>query len=177
MRDITRKLPLERLEVYLPLLKLYQRVLAQKRGDANKIYSLHEPDVKCYSKGKENKKFDPIAIWFGSKASVVVDQATGIIMGALNFTETLHDSKTLPEVLELYERREGHQAKEVIADRGYKGLKSYKGSKFFIVTPDKYIIKKQRKNHNKRAAVEPVIRHLKKDYRLCRNYLKGNPRR
>ena len=33
---------------------------------------------------KEHKKFE-----FGSKASIVVDQATGIIMGAINFTETL----------------------------------------------------------------------------------------
>ncbi len=49
----------------------------------HKIYSLHEPDVKCYSKGKEHKKFE-----FGSKVSIIVDQATGIIMGAMNFTET-----------------------------------------------------------------------------------------
>lgn len=69
--------------------------MSQKRSDTDKIYSLHEPDVKCYSKGKEHKKFE-----FGSKASVLIDQGTGIIMGAINFTETLHDSKTLPEVLE-----------------------------------------------------------------------------
>ncbi|MBC7534599.1 MAG: hypothetical protein H7258_02775 [Ferruginibacter sp.] len=56
VRDIARKLPLERLGVYLPTLKLYQRVLSQKRGDTDKIYSLHEPDVKCYAKGKEHKK-------------------------------------------------------------------------------------------------------------------------
>ena len=168
VREITRKLPLERLGVYLPELKIYQRVLSQKRTDSNKIYSLHEPDVKCYSKGKEHKKFE-----FGSKASIIIDQGTGIIMGAINFTETLHDSKTLPTALEQYERLNGRQAKEVFADRGYKGIKNYKGSNIYIPQPNKNITKAQRKKHSKRAAIEPIIGHLKKDYRLCRNYLKG----
>ena len=168
VREIARKLPLERLGIYLPSLKLYQRVLSQKRSDSNKIYSLHEPDVKCYSKGKEHKKFE-----FGSKASFLVDQASGIIMGALNFTESLHDSKTLPEVLEQYERINGVEAKEVFPDRGYKGIKEYKASKIHGPKPDKNITKQQRKNHSRRAAIEPVIGHLKQDHRLCRNFLKG----
>ena len=168
VREIARKLPLDSLGVYLPALKLYQRVLSQKRSDCNKIYSLHEPEVKCYSKGKEHKKFE-----FGSKASILVDQQTGIIMGALNFTETLHDSKTLPEVLEQFERLNGKEVKEVIVDRGYQGIKNYKDSKIYVPKPDKNITKKQRRKHSKRAAIEPVIGHLKQDYRLCRNYLKG----
>ena len=141
VRELARKLPLERLGVYLPSLKLYQRVLSQKRGDSNKIYSLHEPDVKCYSKGKEHKKFE-----FGSKVSIVVDQATGIIMGAINFTETLHDSKTLPEVLEQFERLNGQEAKEVMVDRGYKGLKTYKASKIYVPNQIKTSPKSNAKN-------------------------------
>jgi transposase, IS5 family len=168
VREIARKLPLARLGAHLKGLKLFQRVLSQKRGDTDKIYSLHEPDVKCYSKGKEHKKFE-----FGSKASVLIDQGTGIIMGAINFTQTLHDSKTLPEVLEQYERLNGKQAKEVFADRGYRGIKQYKESGILVPKPDKNITKAQRKKHSKRAAIEPVIGHLKQHYRLCRNYLKG----
>ena len=168
VRDIARKLPLDRLGLYLPALKLYQRVLAQKREDHNKIYSLHEPDVKCYSKGKEHKKFE-----FGSKASILVDQATGIIMGAINFTQTIHDSKTLPEVLDQFERLNGKQPKEVYVDRGYRGIKQYKQSNICVPAPNKHITKQQRKRHSRRSAIEPVIGHLKKDYRLCRNYLKG----
>lgn len=34
---------------------LFKRVLAQKRADRNKVYSLHEPEVQCISKGKEHK--------------------------------------------------------------------------------------------------------------------------
>ena len=168
VREIARKLPLASLGKHLPALKLYQRVLSQKRGDSDKIYSLHEPNVKCYAKGKEHKKFE-----FGSKASILIDQHTGIIMGAINFTQTLHDSKTLPEVLEQYERLTGKQPKEVFADRGYKGIKHYKDAVICVPKPDKSISKKQRKSHSKRAAIEPVIGHLKQDYRLCRNYLKG----
>lgn len=168
LRDIARKLPLERLGQYLPDFKLYQLILSQKRGDSNKIYSLHEPDVKCYSKGKDHKKFE-----FGSKASVIVDQSTGIIVGALNFTETLHDSKTIPEALEQYERLNGTLPKEVYVDRGYRGKSEYRTAKICVPKPDKNITKARRKKHSRRAAIEPVIGHLKQHYRLCRNYLKG----
>ena len=58
-------------------------------------------------------------------------------------------------------------------DRGYKGIKQYKDSTIHVPKPDKNITKAQRKKHSRRAAIEPVIGHLKKDYRLCRNYLKG----
>ncbi len=68
----------------MPYLKTAQKILSQKRGDSQKIYSLHEPDVKCYAKGK-SKKFE-----FGSKASIMVDENSGIIVGAINFTESLH---------------------------------------------------------------------------------------
>ena len=168
VRELARKLPMDRLGIYLPALKLYQRVLSQNRGDSDKIYSLHEPNVKCYTKGKEHKKFE-----FGSKASFLVCQQTGIIMGALNFTETLHDSKTLPEVLEQYERLTGKEATEVFVDRGYKGMSRYKSSIIQVPKPDKNINKAKRKRHSRRAAIEPIIGHLKTDYRLCRNYLKG----
>jgi IS5 family transposase len=168
VREIARKLPLERLGKYLPSLKLYRRVLTQKRSDSDKIYSLHEPDVKCYSKGKEHKKYE-----FGSKASLLVDQGTGIILGAINFTQTLHDSKTMPEVLDQYERMIGKLPDKVFADRGYRGIKEYKSSTIHIPKPDKTITKEQRNGHSRRAAIEPVIGHLKSNYRLCRNYLKG----
>ena len=153
---------------YLPRLKIYQQVLSQKKGDSGKIYSLHEPDTKCYSKGKEHKKFE-----FGSKASVLVDQNTGIIVGACNFTQTLHDSRTVPDALEQYERLTGRQAAEVFVDRGYRGIKTYRETKIYIPEPQKNITKSKRKKHSRRAAIEPIIGHLKTDYRLGRNFLKG----
>ena len=168
VRELYRKLTPKGLSEHNTTLQLFQKVLAQQRADSNKIYSLHEPDVKCYSKGKEHKKFE-----FGSKASIVVDQGSGIIMGAMNFTETLHDSKTLPQVLDQYERINEKQPNEAFVDRGYRGIKKYKETTIFVPAPNKDITKQQRKKHSKRAAIEPVIGHLKHDYRLSRNYLKG----
>ena len=168
IRDIAHKLKLSRLGIYLPQLKLYQQIIKQQRSDSNKIYSIHEPNVKCYSKGKEHKKFE-----FGSKVSIAIEQQTGIIVGAINFTQTLHDSKTIPDVLEQVERLTGKQANEVFVDRGYRGINVYKNSKIYVPKPDKNITKTKRNKHSKRAAIEPVIGHLKSNYRLCRNYLKG----
>jgi len=42
-----------------------------------------------------------------------------------------------------------------------------------VPKPNKNISKVKRRRHSRRAAIEPVIGHLKSDYRLCRNYLKG----
>lgn len=168
VRDISRKLPLERLGKHLSALKLYQRVLSQERNDKDKIYSLHEPNVKCYSKGKEHKKFE-----YGSKVSILVCQKSGIIMGAMNFTKTIHDSKTLPDVLEQFKRINGKEPQQAFVDRGYRGISQYGNTAIQLPKPDKNLSKQQRKKHSKRAAIEPIIGHLKQHYRLCRNYLKG----
>jgi IS5 family transposase len=168
VRELERKLTPEGLSNYSATLQLFKRILAQKRSDSNKVYSIHEPEVKCYSKGKEHKKFE-----FGSKASIVIDQTSGIIMGACNFSETIHDSKTLPEALDQFERLNDKQPKEVFVDRGYRGIKQYKESQILVPTPNKNMTSKQRKKHSRRAAIEPTIGHLKHDHRLYRNYLKG----
>ena len=52
------------------------RVLNQNRKDGDKIYTLHEPEVYCMSKGKEHKKYE-----FGAKASLVVGKNNGVSSG------------------------------------------------------------------------------------------------
>jgi IS5 family transposase len=79
-------------------LQLFSKVLAQKRSDKNKIYRLHEPETKWYTKVKEHKKIE-----YGIKSALLITQRTGVV-GALNFTESLHDSKTLKEALEQHKR-------------------------------------------------------------------------
>lgn len=169
VRDVSRKLDAQRLETHKAQLDIYKKVLYQKRGDSNKIYSLHEPNVKCYTKGKEHKKFE-----FGSKASILVTQSTGVIVGALSFNETLHDSKTLPAVIQQYERLTDKKPKEIYVDRGYRGPKQVDEVNIYVPQTKKEITKAQRKKHSRRAAIEPVIGHLKQDYRLNRNFLKGD---
>ena len=168
IRDVERKLRATALNNYSSDLNLFKKVLAQKREDSNKIYSLHEPEVKCYTKGKEHKRFE-----FGSKASFLITQNTGVIVGALNFTETLHDSKTIPEALEQYHRLMNKEPKSIFLDRGYRGPKKIGDTELHTPKPDKNITASKRKRHKRRAAIEPVIGHLKHDYRMIRNYLKG----
>jgi IS5 family transposase len=168
VREIVRNLDEQRLLLHQAQLDIYQKVLLQKRSDSNKIYSLHEPEVKCFTKGKEHKKFE-----FGSKAALLVTQTSSVIVGALNFSENIHDSKTLPAVIEQYERLTGNKPKAIFADRGYRGPKTVNAVNIYTPKPQTNITKAQRKKHCRRAAIEPVIGHLKHDYRLIKNYLKG----
>ena len=168
-RELARKLTTESLQNWSNDLELFKIVLSQKRTDSNKIYSLHEPQVKCFSKGKEHKKYE-----FGSKVSFLITQKTGVIVGAMNFTENIHDSKTLPAALEQHERITGVKAKGVFTDRGYPGAKQINATLIHIPKPNKNITRSQRKKHSRRAAIEPVIGHLKHHYRMIRNFLKGS---
>ena len=136
VRELHRKLPADKLNKHAHRLALYEKVLAQKRSDSNKTYSLHESHVKCYTKGKAHKQFE-----FGSKASFLITQTTGVIVGALNFNSTEHDSKTLPKALEQYERLTASTPKNIFVDRGYRGPKTINQTNIFTPKPDKNITK------------------------------------
>ena len=168
VREIARNLDEQRLLQHQTQLDIYQKVLLQKRSDSNKIYSLHESEVKCFTKGKEHKKFE-----FGSKAALLVTQTTNVIVGAVNFSNNIHDSKTLPAVIEQYERLKEKRPKAIFADRGYRGPKAVNDVIIYTPKTQTNITKSQRKKHCRRAAIEPIIGHLKHDYRLIKNYLKG----
>lgn len=154
-------------------LNLFKRVLAQKRTDKNKIYSLHEPDVQCISKGKEHKKFE-----FGNKVSIVYTQNTGVIVGAMSFRNE-YDGHTLEPALNQHEKLTGKRAKSATVDRGYRGKSKIGETEIAIPKPfndknlSKYKQVKLRKGFKRRAGVEPTIGHLKSDHRLSRNYYKG----
>lgn len=172
-REIINKLPKEVLSKYKTELKLFTQVLGQQKGDKNKIYSLHEPKVYCMSKGKAHKRFE-----FGSKVSIVLTKKSGIAVGAYNFEENIYDGHTLPKVLEQTKRLTGKEPKVAIVDRGYRGVSIVENTE--IISPKKpkknataYEKTKARKRFRRRAAIEPVIGHLKQDFRLSRNYLKG----
>jgi IS5 family transposase len=124
--------------------------------------------VKCYTKGKAYKKYE-----FGSKASIVIDQQTGIIIGAQNFTETIHDSKTLPQVIGQCETQIGATLKQAYVDRGYRGISQYKECEIKVPKTLENITTKQRQSHRRRSAIEAVFSNLKASYWLGRNFYKG----
>jgi|LakMenEpi03Aug12_release.lakeMendotaPanAssembly.Ray.scaffolds.fasta_scaffold313583_1 IS5 family transposase len=159
--------------VYQRFFDLFARVLAQKRNSKSKVYSLHEPDVVCISKGKEHKKFE-----FGNKVSVVITRKTGVLLGALGFRSEF-DGHTLQPALEQVEKLTGKAPKTAAVDRGYRGNIKIGETNILIPKPfnDKkqtqYEQKKLKKAHKQRAAIEPIIGHLKTDHRLGRNFYKG----
>jgi IS5 family transposase len=170
VRELERKLAPS---LHQSILTLFKKVLAQKKTDSNKIYSLHEPHVQCISKGKEHKKYE-----FGSKVSIITTKNTGVIIGAINIEKNVHDSKTLQPALEQQQRLTGIILKSNFVDRGYRGVKEVLGTKIIIPdTPGKertsYEKQKVRKGFKRRAAIEPKIGHLKQDHRLSRNFYKG----
>lgn len=170
VRELERKLPEGD---YIKELELYKKVLSQTKNSKHKMYSLHEPEVYCMSKGKAHKKYE-----YGCKASVVLTQTTGIIVGAITFKTNVYDGHTLPQVLEQVERLTQNTPKTATVDRGYKGKQTIGNTKIQLPKPplkkdSAYQKRKKRKHHRRRAAIEPIISHLKQDHRVARNFLKG----
>lgn len=122
VRDLERKMTEQQLEKYAHNLGLFYRVLNQQQKDGNKIYSLHETEVRCIAKGKEAKKYE-----FGNKVSLVKIMKSGIIVGALSFKENLYDADTMEQQLEQGERLTGKLPDTASASRGYRGKKSVLG--------------------------------------------------
>lgn len=160
---------------YKKEIEIFGKILAQKKEDKHKIYSIHEPEVECISKGKEHKKYE-----FGNKVSIVITQKTGVIVGAMSFRNE-YDGHTLEPALTQAERLldDKKSIKMAIADRGYRGTAKVKEIEirtpkpFNEKTMTKYQQKKMKEKFQRRAAIEPVIGHLKRDHRLGRNFYKG----
>jgi IS5 family transposase len=173
-RELMRKLNEKGLLKYECELKIFEKVLTQKKKDKDKIYSFNDTAVYCMSKGKAHKKYE-----FGSKVSIVLTKKSGIAIGGYNFEKNIYDGHTLPPVLKQVERLTGKEPDVAIVDRGYQGVKQI--GKTEIIKPNRsnkksspYEKRKARKRFKRRAAIEPIIGHLKDDYRLRRNYLKGS---
>jgi len=151
------------------LLETAQRIHAQQRHDKNKVYSVHEPEVQCISKGKAGKPYE-----FGNKVSVAVTSRGGWLVGARSFTGNPYDGHTLAAQMKQVKSMIGERVGEVHVDMGYRGH-DYTGQATVHVD-------KRRRGRTprplwrwmkRRAAVEPSIGHLKNEHRLERNRLKG----
>jgi IS5 family transposase len=173
MRDIGRKLPDERLPDYKEQFELFEKVRHQKIGDKNKVYSLHEQHVYAITKGKDHKKYE-----YGTKASIVATKQSGVIVGVAAHETNEHDSKTLEAALTSANANRKTPIAKAICDRGYRGKKEVLGTTICIPgipkkRDTKYQKELKRIQFRRRAAIEPIIGHMKSDHRLSRNYLKG----
>jgi len=175
LRDIERAIAREpRLNIFFRKeLYLAGRVLTQKRGDrGRKVYSLHAPEVECIGKGKAHRPYE-----FGVKVSVAttLQRSPGgqFVLHAKALPGNPYDGHTLGSIIPAIEQTTGATLSRILADAGYRGhnapathkMRVYTQGQKRGVTPD---IKKIMR---RRAAVEPVIGHMKQEHRMGRNYL------
>lgn len=173
LRDVARKLPDDIRMTRKDELDLCRQAINRQRQDKDKIYSLHEPRVCCIAKGKEHKKYE-----FGAKAAITMTKNHRIIVGVKSFSRNEYDGDTLKTVLPQAEEIRGKAALRALCDRGFRGRK--RAGTTAILLPEspspkatEYARRKARKDFGRRSAIEPVTSHLKYDFRLARNYLKG----
>jgi len=173
IRDLDRHFDDTQHKRYSEEFYLFMRVLLQKRTSHNKIYSLHESHIYAMAKGKDHKSYE-----YGTKASIVSTYTKGIIVGVCAHDINQHDSKTLEAALEHAHTNRTTTINEAVCDRGYRGTKEVGKTKISI--PGVHLKRDteeqkeaKREKFKRRAAIEPVIGHLKNDYRMARNYLKG----
>ncbi len=168
IRDIRRKAPTVD-EAFETLLLRAERIMTQQPKDKKKIYSLHEPEVQCISKGKAHKRYE-----FGQKISITTTNRGNFIVASDLCQGNPYDGHTLSDALASTERNTGIAVTDAYVDKGYRGH-SYQGSaKVHIAgSSNKKLSWSKRHRKKRRPAVEPKIGHLKSDHRMHRCFLKG----
>lgn len=181
VRDVERKIKInpeqkirENLaEIFSPILNQTRQLLLQEKNSKNKIYSLHEPDVACISKGKARQRYE-----FGCKVSVTTTHKQGLVICSEGLLGNPYDGHTLKPALESSERITGVEIESAFVDKGYKGhgvesdpLRNH--TKIFISGQKKGITKSLKKQLKRRSAIEPMIGHMNQEGKLGLCRLKG----
>ncbi len=117
---------------------------------------------------------------FGNKVGLITTGNKGrkIITAIKAFLENPYNGHTIDPLLSQMEKNNLQLPRELAYDRGGKGKNRIRG--VTIITPDKpkdsdsvYQKRKKRRRCRTRAAIEPIIGHLKKDFRMEQNSLWG----
>jgi transposase, IS5 family len=183
MRDIERAIKAEPILNGFFRRELFNagRVFEHKRGRRKPtdpapkfapIYSLHAPEVECIGKGKAHKPYE-----FGVKVSVAttLKRSPGgqFVLNAKALPGRPYDGHTLAPVIPAIEAITGVEIKRIIADAGYRGGNApvpY-DMRVFTSGQKRRMTDTIKRTMRRRAAVEPVIGHLKSDHRMNRNFL------
>jgi IS5 family transposase len=175
LRDLEKRMNPYQQAFYKKDLELYKRAVNQQKNDKDKVYSLHKPFTKCISKGKPHKQYE-----FGNKVGLITTSKKGrkVIVAVKAFLENVFDGHTIEPLLNQVESNNFSLPKEIIYDRGGKGKSEIKGVKILIPdeakkTDSAYRKQQKRKRFRSRAGIEPIIGHLKTDFRMAQNYLWG----
>ena len=158
---------------FADLLALAVRVRFQDhRQRGPKVYSLHAPEVECIGKGKARAPYE-----FGCKVSIATPatQPKGgqFVLHAKALHGNPFDGHTLGPVVAELEQLTGVETRRIHVDRGYRGHNHRHKFRVWITGQVRRVTRPIRREMKRRAAVEPVIGHLKAEHRMDRNYLKG----
>ena len=156
-----------------PLLDLAVKLrLQDQRQRGPKVYSLHAPEVECIGKGKARAPYE-----FGCKVSVAtpVTQPKGgqFVLHAKALHGNPYDGHTLGPMVADLEKLTGVETRRIHVDKGYRGHTHPHKFRVWISGQVRRVTAAIRREMKRRAAVEPVIGHLKAEHRMDRNHLKG----
>jgi len=168
IRDIRRKAS-DPDEALATLLARADRVRQQQPHDTHKLYSLHEPEVQCISKGKAHKRYE-----FGQKVAVASTNRGNWMVAARMLPDNPYDGHTLAETLTAVQAVSGVAVSDAYVDKGYRGH-GYAGATNIHVAGAAYAnrTRSERRRRRRRSAIEPKIGHLKSDHRMDRCFLAG----
>jgi len=156
-----------------PLLGLARQVRSQDQHQRGpKVYSLHAPEVECIGKGKARTPHE-----FGGKVSIATPVTSPKGGQFVLHAKALHgnpfDGHTLGPVIADMEKLTGVEARRIHVDKGYRGRNHPHRFRVWISGQVRRVTASIRREMKRRAAVEPVIGHVKAEHRMDRNYLKG----
>ena len=83
------------------------------------------------------------------------------------------DGHTLGPVVAELEQLTGVETRRIHVDKGYRGHNHAHKFRVWITGQVRRVTRPIRREMKRRAAVEPVIGHLKAEHRMGRNHLKG----
>jgi transposase, IS5 family len=158
---------------FADLLGLAVRVRFQDhRQRGPKVYALHAPEVECIGKGKARAPYE-----FGCKVSITTPATKPKGGQFVLHAKALHgnpfDGHTLGPVVAELEALTGVETRRIHVDKGYRGHNHPNKFRVWITGQVRRVTRPIRREMKRRAAVEPVIGHLKADHRMGRNHLKG----
>ena len=166
IRDIHRK-ALNMDEELAMLLDRVERIRTQQPKDKKKLYSLHEPEVQCISKGKAHKRYE-----FGQKIAVATTNRSNWVVGSTLMEDNPYDGHTLAATLAATENVTGVAVTDAYVDKGYRGHGYTGGVEVHLAGQSrKNTTRAERKRRRHRSAIEPKIGHLKSDHRMGRCFL------
>ena len=130
------------------------------------------PEVECIGKGKARAPYE-----FGCKVSIAtpVTKPKGgqFVLHAKALHGNPFDGHTLGPVIAELEQLTGVETRRIHVDKGYRGHNHQHKFRVWITGQVRRVTRPIRREMKRRAAVEPVIGHLKAEHRMSRNYLKG----